>query len=448
VKRLFSLTSVAVVWALLLAASGCSQPTVAQTSPGTEPNTAPTADRVMAGHPQRKTLKLYTTQPGRIEAFEETPLYPKVAGYVQDVIVDIGDLVKKDQILVRLSVPEMKDEITQKEALVAQAQAEVKQAEAAVQAAEAMTDTARARVSQAEAGIGRAEGEFNRWKSEHDRIKELAAKGSVTPKLVDETLNQFRASDAARQEAAANVHAAQAGVSEAEANAHKAEADLVAAHAKERVTQANLAYATTMLGYAEIKAPFDGVVTRRGVNTGSYVHPANSGTTTPLMVVARTDKARILVDVPEMEASLVDSGADADSTVVRVQSLGGKEFDANVTRTSWSLDTSNRSLHTEIDIPNQGGRLRPGMYATATILLDQRNDVLVLPITAIVRDGANVYCCRVESGTIHRQAITLGLRSGDEVEIASGLDASQTVVLTRADSLQQGQRVDIIEPQP
>ena len=134
----------------------------------------PPIDRVTAGKPVRKTLKLITTQPGRIEAFEEAPLVPKLAGYVQEVLVDIGDSVKKDQLLIKLSIPEMLDEVKQMEALVAQADAEVSQAEAAVKAAEAMAGTAEAKVAQATAGIGRAAGEYERWKAEHARMTELA----------------------------------------------------------------------------------------------------------------------------------------------------------------------------------------------------------------------------------------------------------------------------------
>jgi RND family efflux transporter MFP subunit len=361
------------------------------------------------------------------------------------VLVDIGDPVKKDQVLIKLWIPEMHDEVEQKEALVAQAEAETKQAEAAVQAAEAAVRSAQAGVSQAEAGIGRTDGDYDRWKSEHDRIKGLAERGSVTLKLVDETLNQFRAAEAAQHETAANVQFAKASLSESEANVSKARADLLAARARHRVTQANLKHTTTLLGYGEIKAPFDGVITQRGVDTGHYVHPASGGTTKPLLVVARTGKVRIFFDIPEMEAALVDGGENADTAIVRVQSMNNREFEAKVTRTSWSLDASNRSLRTEIDIPNEDGLLRPGMYATATILLEQRNDVLALPITAIIREGQQAYCCCIESGKIERTAIELGLRSGDEVEVVSGLNDSHTVVLARAESLQQGQQVEVIE---
>src|SRR6185295_15522356 len=113
---------------------------------------------------------------------------------------------------------------------------------------------------------------------------------------------------------------------------------------------------------------------------------------------------------------------------------------------SGALDKSNRSLRAEIDLPNANGKLRPGMYAKVDILLDQRNDVLTLPTTAIVRDGSATFCCIVEDGKIDRKKIELGLRSGGDVEVLSGVGPDQLVVLARADSLIQGQSVQVIAP--
>jgi RND family efflux transporter MFP subunit len=159
------------------------------------------------------------------------------------------------------------------------------------------------------------------------------------------------------------------------------------------------------------------------------------------MVVARTDEVRIFVDIPEMEAPLVDAGDPAD---IRVQSLESHDFDGKVTRTSWSLLEANRSLRAEIDVPNPKGVLRPGMYAMVTIRLDRRDNAITLPVTAIVREGRDAFCWCVDSGKVDRRAVQLGLRSGSEIEVVSGLDASQVVVITQADSLQQGQQVDVI----
>jgi HlyD family secretion protein len=441
-NRLLSLIGAVCMVGWLLTQTGCSRRAAEPTS--STGQSAASVDRVTAGKPVRKTLKRSTTQPGRIEAFEEAPLYSKLAGFVQEVFVDIGDSVQKDQLLIKLSIPEMLDEVKQMEALVAQADAEVSQVEAAVKAAEAAAGTAEAKVTQAEAGVGRAAGEYERWQAEHTRMKELASNGSVTQKLVDETLNQFRAADAARQEAAANVKSAEASLRAAQANVQKSQADLVAAGARRQVAAANLARTKTMLAYTEIKAPFKGRITRRNIDTGHYVHPVTGATAEPLLVVAQTEKVRVFVDVPEMEAPLVNADNRPDSVVVRTQSLGEKGIEGTVTRTSWSLDASNRTLRAEIDLPNADARLRPGMYAKVDILLDQRNEVLTLPMTAIVREGGATYCCIIESGKIERKPIELGLRSGNEVEILSGLNADQVVVLARADALKEGQPVEII----
>lgn len=431
----------AALLALSLTTSGCGSPSAAET--GDDDRGSAALERVTAAPAQRKTLTRYTTQPGRIEAYEQTPLFPKVTGFIKEVLVDIGDPVTEGQPLLMLSIPEMEDEVAQKDALRAQAAAEVEQAAAAVVAAEAAVETAAARVTQAQAGIGRAEADRDFYREQFNRMENLASSGSVEPRLVDEARNQFRAAAAAVDEAHAGVAAAQAAHAEAQANVRKAQADEAAAQARVQVADADLQYARTMLAYGEIKAPYDGVVTARNVDTGHYVHPASGGAGQPLLVVARTDMVRIFVDVPELEAALVDAG---DPAIVRVQALAGREFEATVTRTGWSLDTSNRSLRTEIDIPNTDGLLRPGMYAIAVIRLDERPDVLTLPTSAIVQDGSGACCWCVTSGHTVRTPIEVGLRVGDEVEVLSGLDSSQVVALTKADSLQEGQQVEVLEP--
>jgi RND family efflux transporter MFP subunit len=338
----------------------------------------------------------------------------------------------------------MLDDAEQKSALVAQAEAEIRQAEAAVKAAQAALATAAARVAQANAGITRAGGEYERAKAEHTRMKQLAANGSVTQKLESEALNQFRAAEAAQQEAAADVESVEAALQESHANVEKAEADQGAAAARLRVASADLARAQTMLAYGEIKAPFDGVITTRNVDTGHYVQPAAGGMK-PLLTIAQHDQVRVFVDIPEMEAPLVDGGESGDAATINVPSLAGRQFTGKVRRTAWSLDPANRSLRVEIDLPNEEGVLRPGMFATVAILLDKQQNVLTLPIAAVVREGRETYCCTVESGTIARHKIDLGLRSGNEVAVKSGLTGSETVVLARADSLAPGQPVEVLQ---
>jgi len=418
-------------------ASGCGH------KPATEKQNAEKAATILlvvAGKPQRKTLTLTTTQPGRIEAFEETPLHAKTAGYVDEVLVDIGDVVKKDQTLIKLSIPELLDDVEQKEAIIAQAQAEVKQAESSVVAASAAADTAQSKIKEMEAGIGRADADYERWKSEHARIKELAEKGSVTKKLEEETYNQLRSAEATTREASSKAESARTAAYESQANVGKAQADQGAAEARLRVAKADLAHANTMLAYTQIKAPYDGTVTRREVDTGHFVQPASGGTSKPLMVVAHTDKVRIFVNVPEMEAPYVDA---EDPAKIRVQALTASEFNAKVVRSSWSLQESNRSIRAEIDVPNPHGVMRPGMYATATIKLAEHENAIVVPAAAIVRDALGTACMVVKDSTIVRRPVELGLRSGSEIEIVSGIDENQLIVFKQPETLKPGQAVGI-----
>jgi RND family efflux transporter MFP subunit len=173
------------------------------------------------------------------------------------------------------------------------------------------------------------------------------------------------------------------------------------------------------------------------------VQPAGGGAAKPLLIVARADKVRVSTEVPELNASLVDVG---DQVSLRVQALPGKVLQAPISRTSWSLDDSNRSLRAELDLANADSTLRPGMFATATITLDRRENALTIPVTAIFRVGDDAFCSCIESGKIQRHRVELGLRSGPDVEVLSGIDDNATIVATRGDAVPDGHPVQIIAP--
>jgi HlyD family secretion protein len=442
-----SIVSVVTI-SLLLAIGGCNSKEAAGLAADAAAASVSSLDRVTAGAPIKKTLQLFTEQPGRVVAFEETPILSKLPGYVESVQFDIGDKVAKGQVLVRIHAPEYKDQLEQKRGLLGQSEAQVKQAEAALVAAEAASNSSKSMVAQAEAGVGRTDAEYARWDSELKRIQQLVSKGSVTPKLADETSSQFQSADSARKEALALIESAKARQREAEANVLTAKADIDAAKAKLKVAQSDIAQAETMLTYTELTAPFDGFVTSRNVDAGHYVQPAGASNAKPLLTVSNVSKVRVFVNVPETEAAWVDAGfgkADAgDVVTILSPSLPTGKIEARVTRTSLQLDPQSRSLSAEIDLDNNELKLLPGAFVTSKMLLEQRKDVLTLPTGAIVKAADGTKCCVVIDGKIQHRPIELGLRAGDDVEIKSGLDGSETVVLLRAGSLQVGQSVEII----
>lgn len=438
--------------ALLLMAmlgGGCS-PSARQATPSGGGH-AGTEISVTTIQPTRKTLRKLCTQPGQIVAFEEAPIYAKVAGYVQHVAVDIGDAVRgprldeqgrfvePGQVLAELSVPELQDDVTQQQALVAQAEARIEQSQAALKLAEAGLATARARCRESAGAVARASADVDRWQSEHERVAELAADGAVTQKLVDESRNQLKSAEAAHDEAEARVEGAAATLAEAEAAVGKAQSDGQVARAQHEVAVADLQRAKTMFDYSTLRAPFDGVVTSRTANLGHYVQAGNASEE-PLFVVMQTDRMRVFLDVPEQQSSFVAPGREA---VITPDAGGLAPITGQVTRTAWALNASTRTLRTEIDVPNPAGRLRPGMYVHASVVLEELPDALAVPRAAVVFSGATAHCVVVRDSKAERVPVVVGWQVGEDVQVVSGLTGSETIVSQNPAQLQAGQRIRI-----
>jgi multidrug resistance efflux pump len=299
---------------------GCSKPHAAPPASPTKPAGPPAT---IPAKPEAKPARRLIERPAYIQAFEETPLVARIAGYVEKVNVDIGARVEKGQVLAELHVPEMEVELKHKEASLRQADAELRLAKDYVPLAEA---------------------EFKRLKSQSERFAKVGS-GVLDKENIEETLFAFEAS---------------------KAKLEMARSDVSVKEARLAVAKEHRDYAKTMLDYRKVRAPYDGVITRRNVHTGDFRQPG-SGTAAPLFVIARTDIVRVFVEVPETEAPLVRDGMPA---CVRVQALKDQACNGTVTRSSWSLDPHSRTLRVEIDIPNPEGRLRSGMYAYVTLIAE------------------------------------------------------------------------------
>lgn len=436
---------------MLALAVGCQQPAQDAKSAASKGDQRPRS--VTVTRPERKTIRREVGQPGLIEAFERTPIVSKIPGYVLKWNVDIGDSIHKDDVLAELWVPEMVSELRLKEQMV-------RQAKKSLAMAQAQVETARAQIQESLAAVSRAESTHDYWQGQTARFASLV-KGQVLDKQTEaDTLNQSRSSAAALEEARARVESAKALLQEKASAREKADVDIRAAEA-ERQRQADL------VGYATLTSPYEGVVTERNINTKQFVQPATSAQGDVLYVVERTDTVRIFVSVPETDADWVHVGTPA---MVRVQALGGQEFEGEVTRTSWSLNAVTRTLRTEIDLenpelPKQGRRFRPGMYAYATVTAEWP-DVLTLPTSAVVTEGdVNVgykrFCYLVDDGRVKRTRIEIGARNDQLVEVlrkqvpasnpgeAPGWEAfagTEQVVQKDVSGLKDGQPVEVSEP--
>ncbi|MHC5544356.1 efflux RND transporter periplasmic adaptor subunit, partial [Singulisphaera rosea] len=140
----------------------------------------------------------------------------------------------------------------------------------------------------------------------------------------------------------------------------------------------------------------------------------------------------------ETFAAAVEPG---DPVLVQLQALNGKLIEGKVTRTAWALEARTRTLRTEIDVPNPDGKLRPGLYAYATVVVEEHKDTLTVPATALVKEKDKTFCVAVTGNKAVRKPVEIGLNDGMRAEILAGLDGTESVVKANATSLIDGQPV-------
>jgi multidrug efflux pump subunit AcrA (membrane-fusion protein) len=346
------------------------------------PDTRP---RVEIEHPRRVTVVQRLQTNATLEAFEETDLFAKVSGYLSDVRVDIGDHVKAGQVLAVISVPEMENEL-------AEDKAQLDSKQRSLETAERQVDHNKANVALQDVTLKR---------------QEVLFKGRD---IADQTLDDARA----------NAEIAKADVGVAEANRAFAAAQVeLAAATVERIK--------TLLAYAQIVAPFDGVVAQRLVNRGDLVQAATSTRTTPLFTVQRIDTIRVFCDVPENDVPHLHVG---DTAIVKPYGFEGKPFLGTVTRFSLRLNPETRNMRTEIDLPNPDERLYPGMYAEVSLEMNRRPEALTVPAAAVGSDSVGSFVDTISDNRVTRVGINIGLTDSGRTEVTGGLSKDTPVVTT------------------
>lgn len=303
--------------------------------------------------------------------------------------------------LATLEVPEIQDDVAK--------------AKAGVAAADANITTAQAAVQRAEAGANIAQISFQ-------RIKDVAARDQgLVP----------------RQE----IDVAQARQLEGAAQLASAKSSLRAAEQTRLQAQSDYQRAVTMMQYATIRAPFAGVVTKRFANTGSMIQAGISSQTQamPVVTLAQNDRLRLTLPVP---VNAVDEVRGGQTVEVEVKSLQRK-FQGKVSRFSDSVQMATRTMSTEVDVPNPDGSLIPGMYAEVHLHLANRPAALSVPLDAVDGVGTSVQQAYiVRDGIVHLVPLKIGLQTSSRVEILSGIQSGDKVIVGRHTGLSDGQKVD------
>lgn len=365
--------------------------------------------------------------PGATEAERVASVFARATGYVRERYVDIGDKVRAGQLLALIETPEVSQELSQARAALEESRAAAKQARATLERAKASVDQAQANIRQAEANQEIAGATYSRW-------SRLVKKGVLSQQEGDEKESTFNARKA-------EVAAAEASVATARANVTAVAAAVDAADAAVRVRQANVERLQQLVAFNRVTAPFDGVITARGVERGDLVVADAGATGRSLFTVAQIDALRIQVNVPQTFAPDIKHGLSAQ---VLVKERPGRAVAGIVARTASSLDPTSRTLRVEVTVQNRDGLLLPGMYAQVQFALPRSKRAVIVPAAALISGPEGIRVAVVTpSGNATFRKIAVERDLGAEVEVTEGLEAGELLVANPPESLTEGQRVEV-----
>jgi membrane fusion protein, multidrug efflux system len=300
----------------------------------------------------------------------------------------------------------------------------------------------------------RTSGYLVRW---YKDIGSKVTKGELLAKIdtpeVDQELNQTRA---AREQTVAQLDLAKISADRWEKlrktdSVSAQEADQQASGYKQ--SQANLAAADANVrrleqleGFKNVYAPFSGVLTRRNVDPGALINAGAGVAGRELFDVARVDPLRVFTSVPQAYAPYIKVGA---KTTVTLQEVPGAGFPGKVVRTAESIDPSTRTLLTEVDVPNKDGKLLPGSFGEVHFAVGSGVNKVTVPVNAMLFRAQGPQVAVVGSdGKVQLRTINIGRDYGATLEILGGVSSTDQIVINPADSLEDGQSVNVAQPPP
>lgn len=384
--------STAVIGVALILATACSH-----SNPSASADTAP---RVAVVQVKRGPISNSLSIAGEFLPYQEVELHAKVAGYIKNIYVDIGDRVHTGQVLAVLEIPELTAQLDAAEAGVRHSQEEI---------------------SRAQSDVSRAEADQT---AIHSAAQRLQKASEARPGLIaQQELDDATAKDLA---GAAQVDAAKSA--------------LAAARQQLEESQAERAHYAALSEYSRITAPFDGVVTWRYADTGALIQAGTSNQASmPVVKLSQVNVLRLRIPVPE---SLAASIRDGDPAEIVVQATN-EQLTGKVIRATDSLDRSTRTMQVEIDVPNPKYELSPGMYANVTVRVRNAPDALTIPLQALHRgeDKTTVLLVNAQDHVEERQ-IQTGIEGANRIQVVSGLNEGDQVIVGSSSEYHPGQRVE------
>jgi multidrug efflux pump subunit AcrA (membrane-fusion protein) len=367
---------------------------------------------------QRGSLDRRLQLTGTVMPEAKVDVFSKVSGILEAIEVEQGDVVKADQVI---------------------AVVEREEREAKLQESRAALDVLRARWAQMETGarpeeIVQAEELVRqteaRWRNSVDnykRLKTLKERDFISQQRLDDAILQVTLSEAEHNSAKEKLTLMRKGARQEDRDALLAQI---------RQAEATLKLAGINLKNATIRAPISGIISKRFLDRGAFVT-----TTTPLIRIVAMDIVKVVVHVVEGELAQLRQGSSAE---IRVDTYPDELFRGSVVRISPTVDPESRTAEVEIQVDNNDHRLKPGMFARAILIVQRRNDVLLLSKDSLLRESGSARVFVHDSGKASIREVSLGLEGEQYVEVLTGLRDGDEVIVAGQYELTDGMPVNVI----
>jgi multidrug resistance efflux pump len=394
-----------------------------------EPTEVDEIATVKTVRPKRdKAFTVSVHQYASVEAYNEADLRARASGVIKYIPKDVGARVTQGELLLEIDVPDLRQEVAQKDAVVDQRRQELRVARSQVKTATANVEVAEAMIEQAHTHVTAALATRDLREKRLARFRSMLADHAVVPNVVDEEERDFLQAQAAWEEARVSVKRANADLHQKEASLEAAQADITLKESLIQVAERDRDHTQAMADYARLTAPFDGTIVRREVDLGAFVQNATSSATPPLLTVARTDIVTVVTKVPDNVAPFVTRNT---RVMLQLDELPGVTLEGRVTRFAPSVKNQDRTMQVEVDLFNgsaaehakflgqyfgcqmaAAGGVNPlGTSILAAVGRDQLGPLLKsaadpLPLPPVVR-GAAVETVRLLPGMSGQMAVML-----------------------------------------
>lgn len=392
------------------------------------------------------SIEQYVTVSSKVSAENEVSVVPKVSGTVKNVYVSLGDTVKAGDILFEIDDTDAQLQLAEAQASLTSAQAGLKSSQAGLESAQAEYEkniggSYETQLQQMRSNVDTYQIQYDDLLKELEQTKELYELGGASEKEVNDLQSSVDKAklqlETAKEELELNEgkileetkKSSQASVNQSEASVSQSEASI-------SQSMVSVESAQKQLNDTKVRAEIDGTISSLNVSAGSTVSTQSEAAT-----IVDMDRVKVAFNVSEDVINRISVGSTA---YITISAVSNEPYEVQIASLSPSADADTKLYAVEAYIDNPSGEIKPGMFASIKLVLEERENTVSVPLNTVIQQNDEKYVYVVDSDNIaHKTTVETGLENDEYIEITSGLNMGDIVVVSGQDFLSDGSTVSI-----